>query len=280
MKKSIALIITIVLISLSYAALSEEAGFVTIQEWLDAKGECGDCMLLLRIQEVLNPVLAIGADETGTVNLYSGGENSLIIEFGNEERLLTGYWMIIGNPRYNEYEGTIEMADWALLRMIPDTQADQHNAESAVKTEEIQALNAQIEQYSAQLAELEAIADERAAQIEMLTAKNTELAAQNQMLSEVVHEQNAKIEMLYEQNADQAAEIEEHRKIIDDQPHIVNPWQKIIDELKVEIDTLAAEKETLLAELISCNAHIEELESKNTALQSRIAELEAMVEKH
>ena len=147
MKKSIALIITIVLISLSYAALSEEAEFVTIQEWLDAKGECGDCMLLLRIQEVLNPVLAIGADETGTVNLYSGGENSIIIEFGNDQRLLTGYWMIIGNPRYNEYEGTIEMAAWTLLRMIPDTQIDQHNAEIAAKTEEIQKLNAQMEQY-------------------------------------------------------------------------------------------------------------------------------------
>ena len=119
MKKSIALIITIVLISLSYAALSEEAGFVTIQEWLDATGECGDCMLLLRIQEVLNPVLAIGADETGTVNLYSGGENSLIIEFGNEERMLTGYWIVIANPKYNVFEGTIEMANWSLLRLMP-----------------------------------------------------------------------------------------------------------------------------------------------------------------
>ena len=258
MKKSIALIITIVLISLSYAALSEEARFVTIQEWLDAKGECGDCMLLLRIQEVLNPVLAIGADETGTVNLYSGGENSIIIEFGNEKGLLTGYWMIIGNPRYNEYEGTIEMADWTLLRMIPDTQIDQHNAEIAAKTEEIQKLNAQIEQYYAQLVESKETANAQEAQIAQYSAQLAELEA-------IAH--------------DQAAEIEELRKIIDDQPHIVNPWQKIIDKLKVEIDTLAAEKETLLAELISCNAHIEELESENVALQSRIAELEATLEK-
>ena len=140
MKKSIALIITIVLISLSYTALSEEARFVTIQVGLDAKGECGDCMLLLRNQEVLNPVVAIGADETGAVNLYSGGENSIIIEFGNEKGLLTGYWMIIGNPRYNEYEGTIEMADWTLLRMIPDTQIDQHNAEIAEKQKRFKSL--------------------------------------------------------------------------------------------------------------------------------------------
>ncbi len=122
MKKTVASIVSIVLalISLSCAALSEEARFVTIQEWLDAKGECGDCMLLLKIQEVLNPVLAVGADETGAINLYSGGENSIILEFGNEERMLTGYWIVIGNPRYNEYEGTIEMADWTLLRMIPN----------------------------------------------------------------------------------------------------------------------------------------------------------------
>lgn len=122
MKKIAALILSMVLalLVLSCAALGEEARFVTVQEWLEAKGACGECMVLLKIQEVLNPVLAVGADETGTVNLYSGGENSLILEFGNEERLLTGYWIVIGNPRYNEYEGTIEMADWTLLRMIPN----------------------------------------------------------------------------------------------------------------------------------------------------------------
>ena len=53
MKKTIALIasVILVLIIVSCTALSEEARFVTIQEWLDAKGECGDCMLLLKIQD-------------------------------------------------------------------------------------------------------------------------------------------------------------------------------------------------------------------------------------
>ena len=120
MRKIVALSVAVImLISFLCPALSEEARFVTIQEWLDAKGECGDCMLLLKIQEVLNPVLAIGADETGTVNLYSGGETSIIIEFGNEERMLTGYWIVIANPVYNVFEGSIEMANWSLLRMIP-----------------------------------------------------------------------------------------------------------------------------------------------------------------
>ena len=121
MKKTAALFFTVVLmiVVLLCPALSEEVRFVTVQEWLDAKGECGDCMLLLKIQEVLNPVVAIGADETGTINLYSGGETSIIIEFGNEERMLTGYWIVIANPKYNVFEGTIEMTNWSLLRLMP-----------------------------------------------------------------------------------------------------------------------------------------------------------------
>ncbi|MBO4318393.1 MAG: hypothetical protein J5855_09005 [Mailhella sp.] len=121
MKKTVALSVAVVFMLITFLspALSEEARFVTVQEWLDAKGECGDCMLLLKIQEVLNPVLAIGADETGTINLYSGGETSIIIEFGNEERMLTGYWIVIANPVYNVFEGSIEMANWSLLRMVP-----------------------------------------------------------------------------------------------------------------------------------------------------------------
>ena len=44
---------------------------------------------------------------------------SIIIEFGNEERMLTGYWIVIANPKYNVFEGTIEMANWSLLRLMP-----------------------------------------------------------------------------------------------------------------------------------------------------------------
>ena len=78
MKKTVALALSIVLvlISLSCFAQAEEGPkFVTIQEWLDTKGECGDCMLLVKIVQILNPVVALAADETGTVNLYSGGND-------------------------------------------------------------------------------------------------------------------------------------------------------------------------------------------------------------
>ena len=125
MKKTIALALSIVLVlvSLSCFAQAEEGPkFVTIQEWLDAKGECGDCMLLVKIVQILNPVVALAADETGTVNLYSGGNDpeSFVAFFDEEGRLLDGYVLVIANPKYNPYEGTIEMANWTLLRMIPN----------------------------------------------------------------------------------------------------------------------------------------------------------------
>ena len=125
MKKTVALALSIVLVlvSLSCFAQAEEGPkFVTVQEWLDAKGECGDCMLLLKIVQILNPVVALAADETGTVNLYSGGNDpeSFVAFFDEEGRLLDGYVLVIANPKYNPYEGTIEMANWTLLRMIPN----------------------------------------------------------------------------------------------------------------------------------------------------------------
>ena len=124
MKKTIALALSIVLVlvSLSCIAQAEDGPkFVTIQEWLDAKGECGDCMLLLKVTQILNPVLAAAADDTGTINLFSGnGEDSMIINFMSDECPQEGAILVIANPRYNEYEGTVEMADWTVLRIMRD----------------------------------------------------------------------------------------------------------------------------------------------------------------
>ncbi|MBO4836990.1 MAG: hypothetical protein J5564_04775 [Clostridia bacterium] len=125
MKKTMTLLISIVLVlvSLSFTAQAEEGPkFITIQEWLDAKGECGDCMLLLKIQQVINPVVALAADETGTVNLYSGGNDpdSFVAFMGGEDGDLDGCILVIANPKYNPYEGTIEMAEWTLLRLLPN----------------------------------------------------------------------------------------------------------------------------------------------------------------
>ena len=124
MKKTIALALSIVLVlvSLSCIAQAEEGPkFVTIQEWLDAKGECGDCMLLLKVTQILNPVLAVAADDTGTINLFSGnGEDSMIINFMSDECPQEGAILVIANPKYNEFEGSVEMAEWTLLRVMKD----------------------------------------------------------------------------------------------------------------------------------------------------------------
>jgi len=124
MKKTISLALVIVFVFVSFSCISqaeERPQFVTVEEWLDAEGECGDCMLLLKITEILNPVLAVAADDTGTINLFSGnGEDSMIINFMSDECPQEGAILVIANPRFNEYEGTIEMADWTVLRIMKD----------------------------------------------------------------------------------------------------------------------------------------------------------------
>ena len=124
MKRTIALVLFIVLVLVSFSCIAQaedEPKFVTIQEWLDAKGECGNCMLLLKITQILNPVLAIAADDTGTINLFSGnGEDSMIINFMSDECPPEGAILVIANPRYNVFEGSVEMADWTLLRVMRD----------------------------------------------------------------------------------------------------------------------------------------------------------------
>ena len=124
MKKTVALALSAVLVLVSLfcvAQAGEAPRFVTVREWLEAKGECGDCMLLLKITQILNPVLAVAADDTGTVNLFSGnGEDSMIINFMSDECPQEGAILVIANPRFNEFEGTVEMADWTLLRIMRD----------------------------------------------------------------------------------------------------------------------------------------------------------------
>ena len=124
MKKtiSLALSIVLVLVSLLCIAQAEEGPkFVTIREWLDAEGECGDCMVLLKVTRILNPVLAVAEDDTGAVNLFSGnGEDSMIINFMSDECPQEGAILVIANPRYNVFEGTVEMADWTVLRVMKD----------------------------------------------------------------------------------------------------------------------------------------------------------------
>ena len=65
-------------------------------------------------------MLAIAEDETGTVNLFSGsGEDEMIVNFMGDEGLTEGSMLVIANPKWNEYEGAIEMAGWSVIRLMP-----------------------------------------------------------------------------------------------------------------------------------------------------------------
>ena len=124
MKKTVtlALSIVLVLVSLSCFAQAEEGPkFVTVQEWLDAKGECGDCYMLVQVMQVLNPVLAVVGDETGSVNLYTGGETELLFDFSDHQdaEYYRNWIFVISNPQYNVFEGTVELKNWKLERFMP-----------------------------------------------------------------------------------------------------------------------------------------------------------------
>ena len=129
MKRTLTLTLSIIIVLVSLSGIVQAEAyprFVTIQEWLDARGECGDCMLLVKVTQILNPVLAVAADDTGTVNLFSGnGEDSMIINFMSDECPQEGAILVIANPRYNEFEGSIEMADWSLIRVMRDPALDE-----------------------------------------------------------------------------------------------------------------------------------------------------------
>ncbi len=121
MKRIIALLVTVVLLAACASALADGRKFVTINEWLDAKGECGDCALVVQVREVLGPVLAVVEDETGSVNLYTGGEEDLIFNFGdhNDAEYYRHWIFVISNPEYNVFEGTVELKNWTLERFMP-----------------------------------------------------------------------------------------------------------------------------------------------------------------
>ena len=124
MKKTIvlALFIVLALASLSCTAQAEEGPkFVTVREWLDAKGECGDCYMAVQVREVLAPVLAVVGDETGEVNFFTGGETDLLFDFADhgDAEYYRNWFFVVSNPQYNMYEGTVEMKNWKLERFMP-----------------------------------------------------------------------------------------------------------------------------------------------------------------
>ena len=110
MKRLAALLLILVLCLTSTAALGEgEVNAVTIQEWLNAKGDCGDCLIVAVVDEVINPMLAVICDETASVHLFAEVSAAEICD---------GDVLLLHNPAYNEYEGEIEMAFPEIVRRV------------------------------------------------------------------------------------------------------------------------------------------------------------------
>ena len=121
MKKAIALVITVVLLAACASALADGPRFVTVSEWLEAKGDCGDCYMVVQIRQVLGPVLAVVGDETGSVNLFTGTDTELLFNFGDhgDAEYYRNWIFVLGNPQYNVYEGAVELKNWTLERYMP-----------------------------------------------------------------------------------------------------------------------------------------------------------------
>ena len=117
MKRLTALLISLVLCLTAVAALAEEAPrFVTLKEWLDEKGP-ENCILTVKVDLMINPVLAAVSDETAGVNLFGLQMNGEFQDLMTAD-LHSGDILVLYNPKYNEYEGTIELADSTLLRKL------------------------------------------------------------------------------------------------------------------------------------------------------------------
>lgn len=90
---------------------------VTVGEWLETQGMCGNCTLTVTIKEIINPVLALVGDDSGTVNLFGLTVNGEFTDFLTLN-LQAGDVLVLENPVYNEYDGSIEMAGSVLVERI------------------------------------------------------------------------------------------------------------------------------------------------------------------
>ena len=115
MKKNLISLLLAVLLIFSVTAFAEEAPVViTVQDWLETKGE-NTGLLAVQVQELLNPVLAVIADETGSVNLFGVTVDGEFTDFFTAG-ITAGDILLLWNPQYNEFEGSVEMANSILLR--------------------------------------------------------------------------------------------------------------------------------------------------------------------
>ena len=116
MKKLVALLLALLLVCCSWALAEEAPHGITIRSWMDSQG-ADQGAVMVQVQEVINPVLAVVADETGCVNLFGVTIDGRFTDFYTAN-IKAGDILLLWNPVYHLYEDTIEMADTVLIRHI------------------------------------------------------------------------------------------------------------------------------------------------------------------
>lgn len=117
MKKILLIVLTLaVFLTFGLDVFAEENGTVTVREWLDSEGGTTGLMIVY-VREILNPVWAVVEDETGSVNLFGVTADGEFQPFENAD-IREGDVLLLRDPHYNMFDGTVEMTDAVLLRRI------------------------------------------------------------------------------------------------------------------------------------------------------------------
>ncbi len=117
MKRTICLIMVLMLAVLSIVGCGKSSeklsGNVTIQEWLDKKGDGEDFTVTVKVVELINPYYARVEDSSGSVLMFGLWEDGEPKAFAEKE-IDIGDTIVVKNPLYNVYEGEIEMKEGTL----------------------------------------------------------------------------------------------------------------------------------------------------------------------
>ena len=123
MKKVIALLVILLALSI-LAGCGNQSGepasnenSISVQEWLDSKGETESSTMTVTVKTIVNPVLAIVEDEFGTsVNLFGVMVDGEFMEF-EKAGISEGNTIVIRDGKYNEYEGAVEIKEATLVEI-------------------------------------------------------------------------------------------------------------------------------------------------------------------
>ena len=121
MKKVTALLVILLALSILAGCGNRLGGTasneISIQEWLDSKGETESSTMTVTVKTIVNPVLAIVEDEFGTsLNLFGVMVDGEFMEF-EKAGISQGDTIVIRGGKYNEYEGNVEIAEAALVEI-------------------------------------------------------------------------------------------------------------------------------------------------------------------